>query len=82
MINETITSSPSAVTTPTGPVSDVIVDNKGAGSVYLEARASGGDWVVVTDTEGAFTVDTPDDTIEYRFRPSALSVSAVVYFGP
>ena len=83
MINETISTNPSAATTPAGPTSEAIVRKNGPGAVSLEMRISGGDWEnLLADIAGAVIIATPDDTIEYRFNPVDLENDAVVYFGP
>ena len=83
MINETISTNPSAATTPAGPTSEAVVRKNGPGNVALEMRISGGDWEpLLADMAGAVVVATPDDTIEYRFRPVDLENDADVYFGP
>ena len=82
MINEIITDSPSATTTPTKDISDIIVEITGPGTVYLEVKNPSGNWVIVTSMTGAFSITTPDDTLEYRFRPVGVDNQAAVYMGP
>ena len=83
MINEEISgSTPSATTTPTTAVSDIVVEGSGKGSVFLECMVPGGNWVVVTNMTGAYSIDTADTSIEYRFRPAGVEIPVRVYMGP
>jgi hypothetical protein len=82
-INEEISgNTPSAATNPTTAVSDIVIEGSGKGHIFTEVRVPGGDWVVVTDAVGSFSMDTNDTTLEYRFRPSNVIEPTRVYMGP
>ena len=84
-INEQINpNSISAIATPTNGVSDVMVEGgQPGGHILLEAQIPGTPiWVYVTDQSGAFTIATPDQSINYRFRATNIKEPVHVYFGP
>jgi len=82
-IQETISgTTPSAETAPANGVSDVVVELRGPGKVYLEAKAPNSEWRPIGVISGAVSVATPDTAILYRFRPEGVEDQANVYFGP
>ena len=82
-LNELINGdTPSSTYTPTNPVTDVVIESNGRGQVYLECQVAGGQWVGVSHQIGAFNINTPDNTIIYRFRPVGVEEDVRVYLGP
>ena len=82
-INETITDNGvSSTFNPTGAVTDAVVEGNGKGHVFLECQVPGGEWVTIGDQVGAFSINTPDTAIGYRFRASNVEESVRVYLGP
>ena len=83
-INTTLSSSTptSGTTNSTVGVSDIMVGQGQNGKVWLEGRAPGGNWIPISYASGAYSVNTSDTTIDYRFNSRNLESSIHVYFGP
>lgn len=82
-LNETITGNAvSSTFTPAGPVSDVVVEDNGRGQIFLECQVPSGGWEGVSSKIGAYSVNTPDPAILYRFRALDVLDNVRVYMGP
>ena len=84
MLNEILTGQQvSSTFSPTSPVTDIVVSAGGAGEVWLEVQLpTSGAWVPITNKRGAFSVQTPDTGLTYRFRADLYGGEAEVYAGP
>jgi hypothetical protein len=82
-LNETITGNGvSSTYTPSTILTDVVVDDNGRGNIYLECQAPNGEWIGVSSRIGAYSVNTPDSSILYRFRADEVQDSVHIYMGP
>ena len=82
-LSESIYQARSSVFTPSGLVSQVIVEEAElSGHVQLQLRRSGGPWLTMSRDSGAYCINTPDPSVEYSFLPVGLDTSCNVYIGP
>lgn len=82
-INETITGdTASSTTVPTVSASDIIVEGNGTGTIRLQVKAPGGNWVNISQDTGAFSIQTADPTLTYRFLPQDVVGNVRVFMGP
>ncbi len=79
-IDEVITNNPSSTAVPTAALTDVLMSSSEQGQAVLEVQQpSGGPWIPVASGNGAFVMNTPDGTLNYRFRPLQQGKQVRVY---
>ena len=83
-INETISgNTPSSAVVPAAAVSECYAGRHDKGMIQIEALPPGGEWTPIeTIRRGRTCLNTPDEAVQYRFRPSSLEEPVHVYFGP
>jgi len=83
-LKETITGTSRTLTTysPSQMKTEVILPTPAAGTITLQTRIAGGDWVDITSTPGAYYMETPDGKLEYSFNAVGVTGNSVVYLGP
>jgi hypothetical protein len=81
-INEEITGTGvSAVANPAAATSDIVIEPGGLGDVWLEQQVPGGQWLPITKRAGSYVINTPDQSVSYRFRGKLSSGTVRVFFG-
>ena len=79
-IDETITNNPSSTAVPTAALTDILMSSQEQGQAVLEVQQpNGGPWIPVASGNGSFVVNTPDITLNYRFRPLQSDKEVRVY---
>jgi len=82
-INTTVTGTMISITgKATEPVSDVVIEGTGVGRIDFEVEGKGGKWIKLASGIAAFSVSTPDSSLNYRFKAVGVVGTATVYFGP
>ena len=83
MINEVLTGTMSSATTTAGGLSaDVVIEPGGHGDIRFEMQVTNGEWQTLISRPGIYVINTPDDTISYRFSCTSYEGSSRVYMGP
>lgn len=79
-IDEIITDNPSSEAVPTAALTDILMSSYEQGMAAFEVQQpNGGPWIPVASGNGSFVVNTPDITLNYRFRPLQTGKEVRVY---
>jgi len=72
----------SSSSVPVEIISDVVIEGTGIGRIEFQVEGKGGKWIKLADGISAFTVSTPDTSLNYRFKATGVVGTAHVYMGP
>ncbi len=77
-----VTAGDSAVFTPSQSVSEIRVSGGGHNQVAVWSKTTSGDWEELVRGRGSLVLQTPDNSITYKFVAVGTTIDIDYYIGP